>query len=126
RRIMRFIRSLLPAAPFSNSNYKRSTSAIDTAAKHYNLLVFVVNHLPHFTATYTADPLGFAAGLSRPTQVGRSALMTASARRDKQLFRWNRRCAGSGGCAIALLAGLAVITASSPAAAYWYGGLHKH
>jgi hypothetical protein len=52
--------------------------------------------------------------------------MTASARRDKQLFRWNRRCAGSGGCAIALLAGLAVITASSPAAAYWYGGWHKH
>jgi hypothetical protein len=39
--------------------------------------------------------------------------MTASARGDKQLFRWNR-CAGSGGCAIALLAGLAVITASSP------------
>jgi lipoprotein-anchoring transpeptidase ErfK/SrfK len=54
-------------------------------------------------------------------------LMTATARRDKQLFRWDRHCAGSGGCAIALLASLAVTTASSPAAAaYWYGGWHKH
>jgi L,D-transpeptidase-like protein len=53
--------------------------------------------------------------------------MTATARRDKQLFRWDRHCAGSGGCAIALLASLAVTTASSPAAAaYWYGGWHKH
>src|SRR5262249_10422108 len=53
--------------------------------------------------------------------------MTASARRDKQLFRWDRCCAGSGGCAIALLAGLAVTTASPPvAAAYWYGGGIKH
>jgi len=53
--------------------------------------------------------------------------MTASARRDKQLFRWNRRCAGSGGYAIALIASLAVTTTASPAAAaYWYGGRHKH
>ncbi len=53
--------------------------------------------------------------------------MTATARRDKQLFRWDRHCAGSGGCAIALLASLAVTTASSPAAAaYWYGDWHKH
>jgi len=57
--------------------------------------------------------------------------MTATARRDKQLFRWDRHCAGSGGCAIALLASLAVTTASSPAAAAywygdWYGGWHKH
>ena len=54
--------------------------------------------------------------------------MTASARRDKQLFfRWGRRCAGSGGYAIALLASLAVTTTASPAAAtYWYGGGHKH
>src|SRR5262249_24239676 len=52
--------------------------------------------------------------------------MTASAQRDKQLFRWDRCCARSGGCAIALLAGLAVTTASSPAAAaYWYGGGFK-
>jgi L,D-transpeptidase catalytic domain len=54
-------------------------------------------------------------------------LVTASARRDKQLFRWDRRCAGSGGWAIALLASLAVTTTASPsAAAYWYGGGHKH
>jgi hypothetical protein len=53
--------------------------------------------------------------------------MTASARRDKQLFRWDCRCAGSGGYAIALLASLAVTTTTSPAAAaYWYGGGHKH
>ncbi len=57
--------------------------------------------------------------------------MTATARRDKQPFRWDRHCAGSGGCAIALLASLAVTAASSPAAAaYWYGdrygGGHKH
>jgi hypothetical protein len=53
--------------------------------------------------------------------------MTASAGRDKQLFRWARRCAGSGGYATALIASLAVTTAASPAvAAYWYGGGHKH
>ena len=53
--------------------------------------------------------------------------MTASARRDKQLFRWDRRYAGSGGYAIALIASLAITTAASPAAAaYWYGGTHKH
>src|SRR6202040_82118 len=53
--------------------------------------------------------------------------MTASARRDKQLFRWDRRCAGSGGYAVALLASLAITTAGSPAAAaYWNGGWHKH
>ena len=53
--------------------------------------------------------------------------MTASARRDKQLFRWDRRCAGTGGYAIALIASLAVATTASPAAAaYWYGGGHKH
>ena len=52
--------------------------------------------------------------------------MTASARHDKQLFRWDRRCAG-GGYVIALLASLAVtMTASPAAAAYWYGGEHKH
>jgi lipoprotein-anchoring transpeptidase ErfK/SrfK len=48
-------------------------------------------------------------------------------RRDNQLFRWNRRCAGSGGYAIALIATWAAITTASPAAAaYWYGGGHKH
>ena len=53
--------------------------------------------------------------------------MTASPRRDKQLFRWDRRCAGSGGYAIALITSLAVTTAASPAAAaYLYGGGHKH
>jgi hypothetical protein len=53
--------------------------------------------------------------------------MTASARRDKLLFRWDRRCAGSGGYAIALIASLAVTTtASSATAAYWYGGSHKY
>jgi lipoprotein-anchoring transpeptidase ErfK/SrfK len=53
--------------------------------------------------------------------------MTASARRDKQLFRWDRRCAGSGGYAIALIASLALTTTAWPAAAaYWYGGGHKH
>ena len=53
--------------------------------------------------------------------------MTASARGDKQLFRWDRLCAGSGGYAIALIASLAVTTTASPAAAaYWYGGGHKH
>lgn len=53
--------------------------------------------------------------------------MTASPRGDKQLFRWDRRCAGSGGYAIALITSLAVTTAASPAAAaYWYGGGHKH
>ena len=53
--------------------------------------------------------------------------MTASARRDKQLFRWDRRCASSGGYAIALIASLVVTTTASPAtAAYWYGGGHKH
>ena len=51
--------------------------------------------------------------------------MTASAWRDKQLFRWDR--AGSGGYAIALIASLVVTTAASPAAAaYWYGGGRKH
>jgi hypothetical protein len=54
-------------------------------------------------------------------------LVTVSARRDKQLFQWDRRRAGSGGYAIALLASLAVATTASPAAAaYWYGGEHKH
>jgi hypothetical protein len=54
-------------------------------------------------------------------------LVTASARRDKQLFRWDRRYAGSGGYAIALLASLAVTMTASPAtAAYWDGGGHKH
>ena len=53
--------------------------------------------------------------------------MTAIAQRDKQLFRWDRRGADSGGCAIALIASLAVTTAASPAAAaYWHGGGHKH
>jgi hypothetical protein len=53
--------------------------------------------------------------------------MTASARRDKQLFRWDCRCAGSGGYAIALIASLVVTTTASPAvAAYWYGGSHKY
>jgi lipoprotein-anchoring transpeptidase ErfK/SrfK len=53
--------------------------------------------------------------------------MTASARRDKQLSRWDRRRAGSDGYAIALIASLAVTTAASPAAAaYWHGGTHKH
>jgi L,D-transpeptidase catalytic domain len=53
--------------------------------------------------------------------------MTAIAQRDKQLFQWDRRCAGSGGYAIALIASLAVTTAVSPAAAaYWYGDGHKH
>jgi hypothetical protein len=53
--------------------------------------------------------------------------MTASARRYKQLFRWDRRCAGSDRYAIALIASLAATTAASPAAAaYWYGGGHKH
>ena len=51
--------------------------------------------------------------------------MSASARRDKQLFRWDCRCAGSGGYAIAVLASLAVTTIASPAAAaYWSGGGH--
>ena len=59
--------------------------------------------------------------------VGRGALVTVSAWRDKQLFRWDRRYAGSGGYAIALLASLAVtMTASPAAAAYWHGGEHKH
>jgi hypothetical protein len=54
-------------------------------------------------------------------------LVTASARRDKQLFRRDGHCAGSGGYAIALLASLAVTTTASPAAAaYWYGGWYKH
>jgi hypothetical protein len=54
-------------------------------------------------------------------------LVTASARRDKQLFRWDRRCAGSCGAAIALLTSLAVTATASPAAAaYWDGGGHKH
>jgi hypothetical protein len=54
-------------------------------------------------------------------------LVTVSARRDKQLFQWDRRCAGSGGYAIALLVSLAVTTTASPAAAaYWDGGGHKH
>jgi L,D-transpeptidase catalytic domain len=58
-------------------------------------------------------------------------LVTAGAPRDKQLSRWGRGRTGSGGCAIALLASLAVTTTSSPAAAaYWYGGWsggwHKH
>jgi L,D-transpeptidase catalytic domain len=53
--------------------------------------------------------------------------MTASARCDKQLFRWDCRCAGSGGYAIALLASLVVTTTASPtAAAYWYDDGHKH
>ena len=53
--------------------------------------------------------------------------MTVSARRDKQLFQWDRRYAGSGGYAIAFLVSLAVTTAASPAAAaYWDGGGHKH
>ena len=53
--------------------------------------------------------------------------MTASARRYKQLFRWNRRCAGSDRYAVALIVSLAVTTAASPAAAaYWHGGTHKH
>ncbi|MFZ1150793.1 MAG: L,D-transpeptidase [Xanthobacteraceae bacterium] len=53
--------------------------------------------------------------------------MTVSPRRDKQLFRWDRRCRRSGGYAIALITSLAVTTAASPAAAaYWYGGGHKH
>jgi L,D-transpeptidase catalytic domain len=53
--------------------------------------------------------------------------MTASVRRDRQLFQWDRRCAGSGGYAIALIASLAATTSASPAAAaYWYGGAHKH
>ena len=50
---------------------------------------------------------------------------TESARRDKRLFRWDWRCAGSGGCAIALIVSL-VTTASPAAAAYWYGDWHKH
>jgi hypothetical protein len=52
--------------------------------------------------------------------------MTASARRDKQPFRWDRGCAGRDRYAIALIASLAITTAASPAAAYWYGGTHKH
>ena len=53
--------------------------------------------------------------------------MTVSAQRDKQLFQWDRRRAGSGGYAIALLASLAVATTASPAAAaHWYGDGHKH
>ncbi len=53
--------------------------------------------------------------------------MTVSPRRDKQLFRWDRRCRRSGGYAIALITSLVVTTAASPAAAaYWYGGGHKH
>jgi L,D-transpeptidase-like protein len=53
--------------------------------------------------------------------------MTASARRNKQLFRWDCRCAGSSGYSIALIASLVVTTTASPAAAaYWYGGGHKH
>ena len=57
--------------------------------------------------------------------VGRGALVTVSAWRDKQLFRWDRRYAGSGGYAIALLASLAVTTTASPAAAaHWYGDGH--
>ena len=53
--------------------------------------------------------------------------MTASARRYKQLFWLDNRCVGSDGYAIALIASLAVTMAASPAAAaYWYGGGHKH
>jgi len=53
--------------------------------------------------------------------------VTVSARRDKQLVRWDRRCVGSGGYAIALLASLALTTTASPAAAaHSYGGEHKH
>jgi hypothetical protein len=53
--------------------------------------------------------------------------MTASVRRDRQLFQRDRRCAGSGGYAIALIASLVATTPASPAAAaYWYGGGHKH
>jgi len=53
--------------------------------------------------------------------------MTASARRDKRLFRWDRYCAGSGGYTIALIASLVVTTTAWPAAAaYWYGDRHKH
>jgi L,D-transpeptidase-like protein len=51
--------------------------------------------------------------------------MIASARRNRLLFRWDCRCAGSGGYAIALIASLVVTTTASPAAAtYWYGGWH--
>jgi hypothetical protein len=54
-------------------------------------------------------------------------LVTVSAWRDKQLFRWDRRYAGSGGYVIALLASLAVTTTASPAAAArWDGDGHKH
>jgi hypothetical protein len=52
--------------------------------------------------------------------------MIASARRDKQPFRWDRGSAGLDRYAIALIASLAITTAASPAAAYWYGGTHKH
>jgi peptidoglycan/xylan/chitin deacetylase (PgdA/CDA1 family) len=42
-------------------------------------------------------------------------MVTASAQCDKQLFRWDRRCAGSGGYAIALLGLLAVALAAATA-----------
>jgi lipoprotein-anchoring transpeptidase ErfK/SrfK len=49
--------------------------------------------------------------------------MTASVRRDKLLFRWDRRYSG----VYAIIGTLAVtITASPAAAAYWHGGWHKH
>src|SRR5271166_2329294 len=59
-------------------------------------------------------------------------LVTSSARRDKNRSRRDRGRVGAGGCAIALLASLAVTTTASPAAAAywygggWYGGWHKH
>jgi L,D-transpeptidase catalytic domain len=69
---------------------------------------------------------GGSISLPRPSATYAFRGRTAT-RRDNQLFRWNRRCAGSGGYAIALIATLAAITTASPAAAaYWYGGGHKH
>jgi lipoprotein-anchoring transpeptidase ErfK/SrfK len=57
-------------------------------------------------------------------------LVTASARRDKQLSWWDRLLVGRGIAALAATACLALTNATPAAAAYWYGGWyggwHKH
>ena len=64
RRITRFLRSL-PLAALAVFEFKLEAVKVGDRQGYitHNLLAFLVNHLPHFTATYTPDSLGFPAAL---------------------------------------------------------------
>jgi lipoprotein-anchoring transpeptidase ErfK/SrfK len=94
----------------------------------------MIEVLPHFATSVSQSrsggslfpPLGFVAGLKTISRRPGAKLLITRVRHDKTPARCDRRVVGRGISALAIGACLAVTSASPAAAAYWYGGPHKH